>query len=239
MRILIADDSSAVRSFLSFSLSVFRNLGLDQAKDGVEAVKKLKENVYDLVLLDINMPLMDGMKVLSMLRREEGETLRTPVIVITSEGDDETARRATELGAAKVLHKPVAAYAVRDAVDEVLQRRPKSPPKAEAEAEQRREPRLQIEVTVVISGEMPWQLKTFDISPYGAFLVTDEPMEVGVRARMFIELPHLALPVEVSCMVVHSRPKPAGGLPAGFGVSFEHGSLEVSELLVSAFLTPG
>ncbi|MFH2008844.1 MAG: response regulator [bacterium] len=235
MRILVVDDSRAVQSFHRFALGMFKQLTLDVAGDGLEALKMLSAERYDVVLLDINMPLMDGLKVLSSLRRKDGPASRTPVIMITSEGDTDTARRATELGAFKVLTKPVAAHAVRDAVTEAMNLKPQDPPDV---AEKRQEPRLRIEVAAILSGAPVRSLPTWDISPFGAFLVDDDPLPVGTETRLVIKLPHLDDPIEVNSLVVHTRAEPAGGMPAGFGVSFEHDSPELSERLVKAFLLP-
>jgi len=235
MRILVVDDSRAVQSFHRFALGVFKEMTLHTAGDGLEALKMLAAEQYDVVLLDINMPLMDGLKVLSSLRRKDGPESRTPVIMITSEGDEETARRATELGAFKVLTKPVAAHAVRDAVTEAMQLPTQDPPDI---AEQRKEPRLRIEVAAILSGAPVRSLPTWDISPFGAFLVDDNPLPVGTETRLVIQLPHLEEPLEVNSLVVHTRAQPVGGMPAGFGVSFEHDSPELSERLVQAFLLP-
>jgi two-component system chemotaxis response regulator CheY len=236
MKVLIVEDSFAVRRFIAFALSVFKQLSLDEAGDGVAALKKLKAETYDLVLLDINLPLLDGMKLLAMMRRDPGPMAETPVVVITSEGDLDTARQATQLGATRILHKPAPAYTIRDAVERCLGR---EHPPSTPEEERRRSPRLPIEVSVHLAGESPQTLQTWDISPYGAFLISDQPPPTGTVAEASIELPHLDDPIRVQCTVAHVRERAQGGLPAGFGVSFAHDAAEVSERLLTAFLLDG
>mgnify|MGYP001130247162 CR=1 FL=1 len=238
MRILVVEDSSAVRSFHRFALSVFRDLELDLAVDGVDAMKKLSEQPYDVVLLDINLPLMDGMKVLSSMRRKGGHQSTTPVIMVTSEADADTARKARELGAFMVLHKPVAAHQIRDAVTLALHTKDAPPTEPVGEEEQRREPRLQIEVYVLVGGGPTQKLSTWDISPYGAFIMTDDPLPVGTEAELTLMLPHLPETIDVHCRVAHSRPRRDAGVPAGFGVSFEHEDPVSADRLFQAFLWP-
>ena len=62
-KILVVDDEKAIRSALKDILS-FEGFEVEEAVDGVEAIKKIKENEYDCILCDIKMPKMDGIEVL-------------------------------------------------------------------------------------------------------------------------------------------------------------------------------
>lgn len=120
MRILVVEDSTAVQAFHRVALRTYRDLVLDTALDGVAALKLMAEHRYDVVLLDINMPLMDGIKVLASMKRAGGHQATTPVIMVTSEADAETDQRVLELGAFNILHKPVKPHDIRDAVAAAL-----------------------------------------------------------------------------------------------------------------------
>ncbi|OJW79058.1 MAG: response regulator [Bacteroidetes bacterium 46-16] len=100
--ILIVDDEKAIRKTLAEILS-FEGFGIDEAADGAEAVKKIKENNYDCILCDIKMPKMDGMEVLTVAKEEKPDT---PFIVISGHGNIETAVEAVKKGAYDYISKP-------------------------------------------------------------------------------------------------------------------------------------
>jgi two-component system, NtrC family, nitrogen regulation response regulator NtrX len=100
--ILIVDDEKAIRRTLSEILT-FEGFNVDEAADGVEAVKKIKENNYDCVLCDIKMPKMDGLEVLEQTREAKPDI---PFIVISGHGNIETAVEAVKKGAFDFISKP-------------------------------------------------------------------------------------------------------------------------------------
>ena len=100
--ILIVDDEKAIRRTLS-ELLTFEGFQIDEAADGAEAVKKIKENNYDCVLCDIKMPKMDGLEVLEQTREAKPDI---PFIVISGHGNIETAVEAVKKGAYDFISKP-------------------------------------------------------------------------------------------------------------------------------------
>jgi two-component system, chemotaxis family, chemotaxis protein CheY len=116
---LVVDDSPAMRKQLSYALQ--RVIGMDatEAGDGADAWRKLAANSYDILITDINMPLMDGLKLLSLVR-QGGPHQRIPIVVITTEGAEADRRRAMALGASAYLVKPVQAQQVVDTVKTLL-----------------------------------------------------------------------------------------------------------------------
>ena len=100
--ILIIDDEKAIRKSIGEILA-FEGFAIDEAADGAEAVKKIKENNYDCILCDIKMPKMDGMEVLAVAREEKPDT---PFIVISGHGNIETAVEAVKKGAFDYISKP-------------------------------------------------------------------------------------------------------------------------------------
>jgi len=116
---LVVDDSPAMRRQLSHAL--LRTLGITavEAADGGEAWKRLAESRFDIVLTDINMPVMDGLKLIALLRRA-GAHRDVPIVVITTEGAEADRGRAMALGASAYLVKPVQSQQVANAVRELL-----------------------------------------------------------------------------------------------------------------------
>lgn len=92
-----------------------------EAGDGAEAIKKLAAGPYDIVLTDINMPLLDGLKLISHIRGEP-QISKLPIVVITTEAAEADRARALKLGADAYLVKPVKAQEVLDAVAKLLNR---------------------------------------------------------------------------------------------------------------------
>ena len=116
--ILIVDDEKNIRMTLSQSLE---SLGMetDMAGNGEEALAKLKEKDFGLILLDIRMPGMDGMEVLRQVR-EVRPDIR--IIMITAYGTIESAVEAMKLGAVDFLQKPFDPAEIRELVSRVLNR---------------------------------------------------------------------------------------------------------------------
>jgi two-component system nitrogen regulation response regulator NtrX len=100
--ILVIDDERAIRKTLNEILT-FEGFTVDEAADGAEGVKKIKENNYDCVLCDIKMPKMDGLEVLEIAREEKPDI---PFIVISGHGNIETAVEAVKKGAYDFISKP-------------------------------------------------------------------------------------------------------------------------------------
>ena len=103
-QLLVAEDDPAVLELLSTRLEL-AGYSLTYARDGAEALSRLREGRPAAVLLDIGMPVMDGWEVLAALRRSE--TLKeVPVMVITARNSPEDVKKAIGLGARDFLAKP-------------------------------------------------------------------------------------------------------------------------------------
>lgn len=105
---LVVEDSAMMRQLLVFALARVKNLAVTEADDGVDALRKLATSHYDLIITDINMPVMDGLKLISRVRNDTTHAA-TPIIVITTEGGEEDRRRALALGANAYISKPIQA----------------------------------------------------------------------------------------------------------------------------------
>ena len=115
---LVVDDSPTMRKQLGYAL---RRVGVTtvEAVDGADAWRKLQAASFDILFTDINMPLLDGLKLVALVRAG-GAHQRVPVVVITTEGAEADRRRAMSLGANAYLVKPVQAAQVVEAVKGLL-----------------------------------------------------------------------------------------------------------------------
>jgi CheY-like chemotaxis protein len=107
-RILLADDSLDNRLLIRAYLGK-TGYKLDEAENGQVAVDKLLSGHYDLVLMDIQMPVMDGFSAVRRIRQweRENDARRTPIIALTASAFDETVRKAVEAGCDSHLGKPL------------------------------------------------------------------------------------------------------------------------------------
>ena len=105
-KVLVVEDSPTMRQLIVFALKRLRGLVIVEANDGVDGLKKLTGDKFDLIITDINMPIMNGLKLVSLVRRDPGYQ-RTPIIIVTTEGAEEDRERALALGANEYITKPV------------------------------------------------------------------------------------------------------------------------------------
>lgn len=120
LRALVVDDSAAMRRNLIYALSRLGGIECVEAQDGAEGLKKFHAGAFDLVLTDINMPLMDGLKLVRQIRSGAGPKGQIPILVITTESAAEDRERAMNLGASAYLVKPIQARDVLDTVKGLL-----------------------------------------------------------------------------------------------------------------------
>jgi len=105
-RVLVVDDSPTMRQFIIFALKRLPDLQIDEAGDGVAALKQLSSQKYDLLLTDINMPMMDGLRLVGLIRNDH-HYKKLPIVVITTEGSEVTRERALQAGADEFVTKPL------------------------------------------------------------------------------------------------------------------------------------
>jgi len=121
IRALIIDDSSVMRKIVERSL---RQAGIDlsavfHAGYGAEALSLLKESPVDLILCDINMPVMDGIEFIKQLPAIESAK-NVPVVMITTEGSEAHVVQALSCGARGYIRKPFTPEQVKEHVVPVL-----------------------------------------------------------------------------------------------------------------------
>jgi len=112
-KVLIIEDSPTMRQLIAFALKRLPGVRIVEASDGVDGLKKLSSERFDLILTDINMPIMDGLKLVSLVRNDANYRT-TPIVVITTEGAQEDRERALALGANDYITKPIQANRILD-----------------------------------------------------------------------------------------------------------------------------
>jgi two-component system chemotaxis response regulator CheY len=116
---LVVDDSGSMRRQLCAALARLQICAVESG-DGADAWRRLQSGtVFDIIVTDINMPRLDGLKLVGLLR-SAGAHRATPVVVVTTESAEADRRRAEGLGANAYLTKPVRADQVIDAVRALL-----------------------------------------------------------------------------------------------------------------------
>jgi two-component system chemotaxis response regulator CheY len=116
---LVVDDSPTMRQLISVSLKRIPGSRIVEANDGLDALKKLAMENVSLILTDINMPLMDGLKLVSTLRNN-AQYKTIPIIVVTTEGAEDERKEGLALGANAYVSKPVKTGELLDMVNQLL-----------------------------------------------------------------------------------------------------------------------
>jgi two-component system chemotaxis response regulator CheY len=117
-RILVVDDSPVMRQLLVM-VATPHAAEVVEAPDGLAALKLLAQGAFDVVFLDLNMPVMDGRKLIQRVR-EDASQARTRICVVSTEGGDDTERSVRGLGADEFLRKPVQRHEVEAALRKFL-----------------------------------------------------------------------------------------------------------------------
>lgn len=117
--ILIVEDSPTMRQLIIFSLKRLSDCNLVEANDGVDGWKKLSADQFDLILTDINMPVMDGLKLVSLIRNDD-QKRDIPIIIITTEGAEEDRKRGLALGANDYIAKPIQSHTLLEVVKKYI-----------------------------------------------------------------------------------------------------------------------
>lgn len=129
--ILVVDDNPNIQKLIRINLE-FEGYKTALAANGKEALDKIKKQPPSLVILDIQMPALDGWGVLSELKRERSTAL-IPVIVLTARGDNQDRVRGLEFGVTDYITKPFNATRLLDVVQKTLERKIPEPVQPEVE----------------------------------------------------------------------------------------------------------
>jgi len=130
MNVLIVDDSTIVRRVLTntmkkyFDLSVYKELNIFEAEDGIIAIEQMKKEKVDIMLLDWNMPNMTGEEVVDVVRANK-EWNKTRIIMATTEGSKANVLKMIKKGANGYMVKPFNQDAIFKTLDTITARMPK------------------------------------------------------------------------------------------------------------------
>jgi two-component system chemotaxis response regulator CheY len=119
MSILVVDDYNTMVRIIRKLLKQIGYENVDEASNGEEAFKKIKEKTYGLIISDWNMEPMTGFDLLKKVRSEEA-TAKTPFILVTAESKPENVLAAQQAGVSSYLVKPFSAPVLKEKIDSVL-----------------------------------------------------------------------------------------------------------------------
>ncbi len=123
--VLVVEDSPTMRQLLTYALMRLGDIEVVEAEDGLDALRKLAARTapVDLVITDINMPNLDGLKLIARLRADDA-TRDVPIVVITTDSGEGDRERAMNLGATSYIEKPLQAPKVLEVARRLLGREP-------------------------------------------------------------------------------------------------------------------
>ena len=122
MKVLTVDDFPTMRRIVKTLLRQLGYSNISEAEDGLAALAKLKQEKFDLVLLDWNMPKMTGLELLKAIRADENMR-QIPVIMITAEGRKEDVIEAAKAGVNNFIVKPFTAETLEEKLAKVLDKK--------------------------------------------------------------------------------------------------------------------
>lgn len=207
-RILLVDD---VKLFLQLGKTMLtrKNMEVDLATSGTEALEKTVQNPPDLIFLDLYMPDMNGDEVCRKLRTDP-RTACIPVVILSSEGDEEIISSCFSAGCDDYITKPIR----MDILQNVLERH--------LEVRARRHVRAKVNIPCrLLKNKDRWDALMLSLSPYGAFVrVKPLPFPETIYTIAF-DLPGMEESMEVDALPRWTR-KHTEDSPEGSGFEFQN-----------------
>lgn len=118
-KVMVVEDSSAMRGLIASVLGQIDGCEVVEVSTGFEALRELPRAGVSLIVTDINMPDINGLELLSFVRKSPN-LAKIPVLIVTSEGSERDREKALALGASGYLTKPFEAEGLLEAVTELL-----------------------------------------------------------------------------------------------------------------------
>ena len=118
-RILIVEDSPTMRSLVVSTLEQLGPVKVTEAASGFEALRQLPRQRFDLIVTDINMPDINGLELVSFVKRNEAYR-SIPLVIVSTEGAERDRNKGLELGAEAYVVKPFAPELLLDVVRDLL-----------------------------------------------------------------------------------------------------------------------
>ena len=199
-KVLVVDDEKSIVKGIKYSLEQ-DDMEVDVAYDGGEALTKAKENTYDIILLDIMLPVHTGLEVCQMIR----EFSDVPIIMLTAKGDDMDKIIGLEYGADDYITKPFNILEVKARIKARLRRNTRSDESRESRANVIEKKGLKIETDsrrVYINGnEVSLTAKEFEL----VLLLVSNPNKVYSRDELLKEIWGATYPGDARTVDVHVR----------------------------------
>ncbi len=176
--ILLIDDSE---TFVMYMAILLKRMGYNiiPARDGLEALKLLNILPPDLVMLDIQMPMIDGIKVLAEIKKNE-KTSTIPVVMLTANAKDETVEKCVALGCSGYLTKPIMFEDLHYIIQDVFFR---------TVGWRRKHIRVQhVSRVTLIKSEEKFELFTETLSEGGMYVRKKNPFPVGTQVKALLEM---------------------------------------------------
>lgn len=126
LHLLVVDDTQALRKHIAELLRRQCGAQVTEAENGVQALRELREKVFALMVTDVNMPLLDGLKLTTLVRQDE-QHKDMPILVMTTEASPENRSKALAMGASSFVEKPASDLEVVQQVQKLLQRKRRGP----------------------------------------------------------------------------------------------------------------
>ena len=120
MKLLIVDDDKTTRKLLSLYLKG-KGYEVVPAENGLDAIEKLGTESINLIVTDMNMPYMDGIELTKILR-SDSNLKNIPIIMVTTEADDDEKKKAFDAGVDDYLVKPTNADAISDSIKRIVEK---------------------------------------------------------------------------------------------------------------------
>jgi two-component system alkaline phosphatase synthesis response regulator PhoP len=119
-KLLLIDDEKDILQLLEYNLTK-NGFAVDSALSGEEAIEKVRTNSYDLILLDLMLPGIDGLEICRMIKKDEDKS-RIPIVMLTARGEEADIVAGLELGADDYITKPFSPRVLLSRVKAVLRR---------------------------------------------------------------------------------------------------------------------
>ena len=121
INVLVVDDEPFNREVLVMNIkNIFKNAVIDTASNGAEAVNKILNNTYDIVFMDLRMPVLDGLKACKIIREKN---IKVPIYLLTADVIKTTYKKAEEAGATGVLPKPMKIDKIKKILISVMEKK--------------------------------------------------------------------------------------------------------------------
>ena len=119
IKILVVDDMSTMRRIIRTILNQLGYSNIDEAENGKQALAKLKNEKYDFVITDWNMPEMDGLTLVEEVRKDP-ELKSLPILMVTAEAKKENVMRALKAGVNNYIVKPFTPEVLKEKMEKIF-----------------------------------------------------------------------------------------------------------------------